>query len=196
MGVAKAANALTCQVPTCSPLRLWARLRGGWDWHLPPVLLPHRAAGAGGLPGHPMISVHGRTGGILRSFEGEGVFAKWTAWPAEPETVVGYLTGEVLTGWHVDHVVARQEAWCSGIRDPAFSNDLANQRRANGSVNSGKGGRDPLEWWNTDGKTTPKTVTYPGWCDYLRLHVEIKVKWGGTMDLEEHEFIVGQLRGC
>ena len=109
---------------------------------------------------------------------------------------VGYLTGQTLTSGDVDHVVALEEAWCSGIRDAQFGADSRNHRASVSSVNSGKGGRDPLEWWNTSGSTTPRNVDYPGWCDYLRLHVEVKRFAGGTMDQAEHDFIVGQLQTC
>ena len=109
---------------------------------------------------------------------------------------VGYLTGRTLTSGDVDHVVALEEAWCSGIRSPQFGSASQNHRASVSSVNSGKGGRDPLEWWNTSGSTSPARVSYPGWCDYLALHVQVKQSWNGTMDQQEHDFIVGQLADC
>ena len=109
---------------------------------------------------------------------------------------VGYLTGRTLTSGDVDHVVALEEAWCSGIRDAQFGADSRNHRASVSSVNRGKGGRDPLEWWNTSGSTTPRNVDYPGWCNYLRLHVQVKVSAGGTMDQAEYDFIVEQLGTC
>ena len=109
---------------------------------------------------------------------------------------VGYLTGQTLTSGDVDHVVALEEAWCSGIRDAQFGADGRNHRASVSSVNRGKGGRDPLEWWNTSGSTTPRNVDYPGWCDYLRLHVQVKRFAGGTMDQAEHEFVANQLQTC
>ena len=110
---------------------------------------------------------------------------------------VGYLTGRTLTSGDVDHVVALEEAWCSGIRDAQFGADSRNHRASVSSVNRGKGGRGPVGvGGNTSGSTTPRNVDYPGWCDYLRLHVQVKVFAGGTMDQAEHDFIVEQLRTC
>jgi len=109
---------------------------------------------------------------------------------------VGYLTGSHLTSGDVDHVVALEEAWCSGIRDPQFGADGRNHRASVSSVNRGKGSRDPREWWNTSGSTTPSHVDYPGWCDYLALHVQVKVSWDGTMDQEEHDFVSRHLSDC
>lgn len=109
---------------------------------------------------------------------------------------VGYLTGQTLSSGDVDHVVSLHEAWCSGIRDPKFGSDKSNHRASVSSVNRGKGQHDPREWWNTSGKTTPRTSNYPGWCDYLVLHVEVKNVWGGTVDQAEHDFLVKHLSDC
>ncbi|MYC84110.1 MAG: hypothetical protein F4X18_01145 [Acidimicrobiia bacterium] len=109
---------------------------------------------------------------------------------------VGYLTGEALDGGDVDHVVGLEEGWCSGIREPAFGSAGENHRASVSSVNRGKGGRDPAEWWDTSGRTTPRTNDYPGWCEYLRIHVAVKVAWAGTMDQAEHDFISDQLADC
>ncbi len=109
---------------------------------------------------------------------------------------VGYLTQRTLASRDIDHVVALHEAWCSGVRDPEIGSDLANLRASDSSVNRGKGGRDPLEWWNTDGKTSPRKVDYPGWCDYLEIHAEVKVKYGATVDQAEYDFVEEQLEEC
>ena len=109
---------------------------------------------------------------------------------------VGYLTGRQLTSGDVDHVVSLEEAWCSGIRTASFGSAPGNHRASVSSVNRGKGGRDPLEWWNTSGSTSPRRVSYPGWCDYLELHVQVKQAWDGTMDQAEHDFVAAQLGGC
>ena len=109
---------------------------------------------------------------------------------------MGYLTQRTLTDRDIDHVVALHEAWCSEARDPAIGSDLANLRASDPSTNRGKGGRDPLEWWNTNGKTSPRKVEYPGWCDYLNIHVEIKTKYDATMEQAEHDFVKKQLQGC
>jgi len=94
------------------------------------------------------------------------------------------------------NVVALEEAWCSGIRDAQFGADSRNHRASVSSVNRGKGGHDPLEWWNTSGGTIPRTTDYPGWCAYLRLHVQVKRLAGESMDQAEHDFVVNQLRTC
>lgn len=109
---------------------------------------------------------------------------------------LGYLTYEVLTSGDIDHLVAVHEAWCSGIRDPKFGSDLYNLFASNSSVNRSKGGRDPLEWWNTDGRYTPRKVDYPGWCQYLYFHVEIKHQYGATMDQAEWDFVRDQVAKC
>jgi len=110
---------------------------------------------------------------------------------------VGYLTHRDVTGRRdIDHVVAVHEAWCSGVRAPALGSDLDNLRASDSSVNRGKGARDPREWWDTSGKTTPRTNNYPGWCDYLNIHVKVKVKYAATMDQAEYDFVKAQLAEC
>lgn len=109
---------------------------------------------------------------------------------------VGYLTGRRVPNGDVDHVVALHEAWCSGERDPAFGRWATNLRASDASVNRGKGRHDPREWWNTDGTTSPRRVAYPGWCDYLTIHVNVKRARGMTMDRAEYDFVADQLRGC
>lgn len=109
---------------------------------------------------------------------------------------VGYLTGEVLDSGDVDHVVALQEAWCSGVRVAEFGSDGFNHLASVSSVNRGKGGHDPHEWWNTDGKTTPRKVGDPGWCEYLALHVSVKQKWSASMDRAEYDFLAAHLSDC
>lgn len=109
---------------------------------------------------------------------------------------VGYLSNETLSSGDVDHVVSLHEAWCSGIRDPKFGSDGFNHRASKSGVNRGKGQHDPREWWDTSGSTTPRTGDYPGWCDYLLLHVEVKLRWDGTVDQAEHDFLVTHLSNC
>ena len=109
---------------------------------------------------------------------------------------VGYLTKQDASSGDVDHVVALKEAWCSGMRNPKVGSDPDNLYASVASVNRGKGGNDPLEWWNSGGSTTPRTRDYPGWCKYLRIHVEVKSKYGGSMDQAEYDFVSDQLDGC
>lgn len=109
--------------------------------------------------------------------------------PAKP---VGYLTGRQLERFEVGYVVALHEAWCSGVRDPTFGTDSGNLRVADPAVHLGKGGRDPREWWDTDGPTTPRKVDYPGWCDYLA----VKDRYDASMDRAEWDFVTAQLATC
>ena len=127
--------------------------------------------------------------GYDRGFFDTGSFGA----PAEP---VGYLTGQQLERFEVDYVVALEEAWCSGVRDPTFGTDLGNLRVADPAVHLGKGGRDPREWWDTDGPTTPRKVDYPGWCDYLTAHLAIKDRYDASMDPAEWDFVTAQLATC
>ena len=115
---------------------------------------------------------------------------------AAPANAVGYLTGRQLERFEVDYVVALREAWCSGVRDPTFSTDLGNMWVADPAVLLGRGGRDPREWWDTDGPTTPREVNYPGWCDYLRVHLAIKDRYDASMDPTEWNFVAAQLATC
>ena len=113
-----------------------------------------------------------------------------------PTNPVGYLTGQQLERFEVDHVVALAEAWCSGVRDPSFGTDPENLRAVDPAVNRGKGSHDPREWWDTDRATTPRKVTYPGWCDYLTLHLAVKDKYDAAMDRAEWDFVAAQLAAC
>ena len=125
----------------------------------------------------------------------------WPGWEhgnlrASDVSDIGYLTLEPHNGGDIDHVVALHEAWCSGGTDPRIATDTRNLRASNASVNRGKGGRDPLEWRSTDGKTTPRKNDYPGWCNYLEIHVEVKVAYGMSMDQAEYDFVEEQLAAC
>jgi len=62
-----------------------------------------------------------------------------------PANAVGFLTGRTLERFELDHVVARHEAWCSGVHDPTFGTDSTNLRVADPAVCQGKDGHDPRE---------------------------------------------------
>ena len=116
-----------------------------------------------------------------------------------PPGAEGYLTQAVLEDPAVDYVVSSYELWCSGLGDlgpPPLGSDPYNLRAADPAVKLGRGGRDPREWWDTDGPASPRNVDYPGWCDYLILHVEVKNMYVANMDQAEIEFLKKQLKQC
>ena len=39
-------------------------------------------------------------------------------------------------------------------------------------------------------------MTYPGWCDYLTLHLAVKDKYDAAMDRAEWDFVAAQLAAC
>lgn len=109
---------------------------------------------------------------------------------------VGLFVKFVLDDRDLDHVVALKEAWCSDGRVPSVGSDADNLRWTHPQVNRGKSGHDPREWWDTNGETTPREAGYPGWCEYLGIHVDVKQKYGMSMDRAEYDFVSEQLRVC
>ncbi len=113
---------------------------------------------------------------------------------------VGYLTHDVVAvpqdDLVPDYVVDLKEAWCSGVGPGAFERDTYNLWPARPAVDSGKGAFDPREWWDSDSPTSPRIVDYPGWCEYLNIHVKIKDDWEASMDQAEYDFVRSQLRQC
>lgn len=122
------------------------------------------------------------------SFEEPPLFPFWG-------TEVGYLTHQAPV-IAVNFLVDPYEAWCSGVRDMSFSWDIHNLWPIEGSVGRAKAAHDPLEWWNTEGDKSPRNRHYPGWCQYLYKHVEVKLHWGATMDQAEYDFVEEQLSQC
>ena len=102
--------------------------------------------------------------------------ANWSGW-------IDYLTGEPLTAAEaeVEHVVALQEAWCSGGRDPSIGNDTDNLLLMASGWNRSKAGKDPNEWTSERYEWRGQ----PGACFYLQRHVEVKAKHGMSLDTNE-----------
>ncbi|MDE0233254.1 MAG: S-layer homology domain-containing protein [bacterium] len=107
---------------------------------------------------------------------------------------VGYLSYGTHTT--VDFVVSPYEAWCSGVRNRMFTLDAYNTRPVVGSVDESKAYFDPLEWWNRDDPASPQNTNYPGWCEYLHMHVDVKYRYQATMDQAEYDFVKEQLGNC
>ena len=119
----------------------------------------------------------------------------WSLW----EHDVGYLSHQhqrqVL---RADFVVSIEEAWCSGVREPSILLYAYNLWTIAASVDQSKSAHDPLEWWNTNDAASPQRVNYPGWCQYLYIHVAVKadIEWNATMDQGEYDFVKTQLELC
>ena len=110
---------------------------------------------------------------------------------------IGYLSHHIPAN-AVDFVVSPYEAWCSGVRNPSFTKDTYNLWWIAPPVDQAKGAHDPLEWWNTNDAASPQKVNYPGWCQYLVIHVAVKADslWNASMDQAEYDFVKEQLGKC
>ena len=114
---------------------------------------------------------------------------------------VGPYGGFVTTNPHhtklqIDHMVPLKEAHESGAwawgprRKEAYANELSNPQHliaVKGGINGSKGFKDPSEWM-------PPNRTY--WCVYLTDWVEIKRRWGLTMDQAEVDAIKTGFNVC
>ena len=125
-------------------------------------------------------------GGYSRSYydgyPSDTVVAGWAGW-------VDYLTGRPLTASsaEVEHVVALQEAWCSGGRASGLGGDRDNLLLMQSSWNSSKGGDDPAEWNSSNYQWRGQ----PGACRYLAVHVKVKAKYGMSVDSAEKQTVRG-----
>lgn len=87
--------------------------------------------------------------------------------PVAAEECEGYDPGFYQTDeGEASYIVDLREAWCSGIRDPAFGTDAANQAQ------------------------------HDGRCAHLAAYVEVKIAWDATMDKAEHDSIARELGNC
>lgn len=92
----------------------------------------------------------------------------------------------------IDHVVALKEAWESGAwswttsRRQAFANDVASPQlwAVSASVNSSKGAKDPAEW------IPPHS---PARCDYAKAWINVKYRYGLSVDAAEKNALQSQL---
>ena len=104
-----------------------------------------------------------------------------------------YLTHETLTAStaEVEHVVALQEAWCSGGRAPGIGVDQDNLLLMRSGWNRSKGGRDPAEWDSDRYQWRGQ----PGACTYLQIHIAVKAKYGMSVDREERDVVSSYYSG-
>ncbi|MFD0903284.1 HNH endonuclease family protein [Actinomadura sediminis] len=103
--------------------------------------------------------------------------------------------------WHrpsdidIDHMVALAEAWRSGAsswttsRRQAFANDLGSSQlwAVTDNVNQSKGDQDPAEW------TPPRAAFH---CMYARSWIDVKWRYGLTVDTAERNALSGLLDKC
>ncbi|WP_143220851.1 DUF1524 domain-containing protein [Actinomadura sp. CNU-125] len=95
----------------------------------------------------------------------------------------------------IDHMVALAEAWRSGAsswttsRREAFANDLDSSQlwAVTDNVNQSKGDQDPAEW-------TPPSAGFH--CMYARSWIDVKWRYGLTVDSAERGALEGLLGTC
>ncbi|GGV18656.1 hypothetical protein GCM10010182_45240 [Actinomadura cremea] len=95
----------------------------------------------------------------------------------------------------IDHMVALAEAWRSGAsgwttsRRQAFANDLSSSQlwAVTDNVNQSKGDQDPAEW------TPPRAAFH---CMYARSWIDVKWRYGLTVDSAERGALTGMLNSC
>lgn len=95
--------------------------------------------------------------------------------------------GALYADTDIEHVVALAEAHDSGLAPSqrhAFANDLFNQVLVDSSANRSKGGRDAAEWTPDHNRR---------W--FARRVIDVKLKWGLSVDLAEAEALRGLLAG-
>ena len=91
----------------------------------------------------------------------------------------------------IEHIVAAVEAHESGMWDAtedekdAFARDLANLTLASPELNSKKSGKDPSEWMPENNR-----------CWYVGKYVEIKRKYGLSMDQAEADSVLAVYATC
>ncbi|TDD84603.1 HNH endonuclease [Actinomadura rubrisoli] len=95
----------------------------------------------------------------------------------------------------IDHMVPLAEAWRSGAsswttsRRQAFANDLSSSQlwAVTDNVNQAKGDKDPAEW-------TPPLASFR--CMYARSWIDVKYRYGLTIDPAEKTALNGLLGAC
>ncbi|WP_245691374.1 HNH endonuclease family protein [Sinosporangium album] len=95
----------------------------------------------------------------------------------------------------IDHMVPLSEAWKSGAdqwttaRRQQFANDLGSSQlwAVTDNVNQGKGDKDPGVWM-------PPLATFH--CAYARSWIDVKSRWGLSVDPAEKSALEAALRSC
>ncbi|MEO3828405.1 HNH endonuclease family protein [Actinomadura sp. B10D3] len=95
----------------------------------------------------------------------------------------------------IDHMVPLAEAWRSGAsswttsRRQEFANDLSSSQlwAVTDNVNQAKGDKDPAEW-------TPPLASFH--CMYARSWIDVKYRYGLTVDSAEKSALTGLLGTC
>ncbi|QFG27586.1 HNH endonuclease [Actinomadura sp. WMMB 499] len=95
----------------------------------------------------------------------------------------------------IDHMVALAEAWRSGAsgwttsRRQAFANDLGSSQlwAVTDNVNQSKSDRDPAEW-------KPSRTSFH--CMYARSWIDVKWRYGLSVDSAEKSALTGMLNSC
>ena len=116
-------------------------------------------------------------------------------------------TGTIIDICNVDHIVALDEAhesggWAWASTDKrAFSQDPSNHVASRACVNQSKGGDDIAEWSDTDIAVSSACgggykVTPAGRCFFASATVEVKSKWGLTVDQAEADELTRVLTAC
>ena len=116
-------------------------------------------------------------------------------------------TGTAIDICNVDHIVALDEAhesggWAWASTDKrAFSQDPSNHVASRACVNQSKGGDDIAEWSDTDIAGSSACgggykVTPAGRCFFASATVEVKSKWGLTVDQAEADELTRVLTAC
>ena len=118
-----------------------------------------------------------------------GGVAWFSRWDGE------WLWGSGLnaSGFDIDHIVATAEAWDSGASNWSeqkrinFANDELNLIAVTASSNRSKGARDAAEW------QPPRQEAN---CFFAIRVIQVKDKWGLSVDSLEYESLLRLLSGC
>lgn len=107
----------------------------------------------------------------------------------------GFITDDP-SDLQIDHMVPLGEAHRSGASEwtkkkrEAYANDLTDPRAliaVKGGCNGSKRDRDPSDW-------LPPNRTF--WCEYLSEWIAVKIKWGLSIDQDEHDAIKKGQKVC
>lgn len=102
----------------------------------------------------------------------------------EPDTSVGFYTGQTCSAIDIDHVVSLKDAYDSGgaswslSKKQSFANDKANHVPSCASVNRSKGASTPSEFLrkSNDGKGLEYEIV--NFCEYVGIYHSVKLRYG------------------